>query len=88
MTTPPTRTVRVIDREAERRFWGTSAHPYLPIPSVTLPWVCPVCGGPRGEPYNYNFCEDGSWYSCDRWENPCGHIDRYADVLARLQAQA
>jgi hypothetical protein len=30
-------------------------------------------------PYNYNFCEDGEWFSVDRWENPCGHLDTYRE---------
>lgn len=42
---------------------------------------CPVCGGPRGEPVDKRFCEDGEWYSVNTWTNPCGHVDKYADVL-------
>jgi hypothetical protein len=52
---------------------------------VTIPDICPVCGGQRGEPKNHNFYEDGDWYSCDRWENPCGHIDKYSDVLKEAE---
>lgn len=46
---------------------------------------CPVCGGPRGKPYSYNFCEDGEWFTVDRWENPCGHIDKYGDCIREAQ---
>jgi hypothetical protein len=48
--------------------------------SVELRWVCPVCGGPRGEPHQV-FSYDGSRrLTCDGWDNPCGHVDTYADV--------
>ena len=42
---------------------------------------CPVCGKPRGKPYGYNFTEDGENFFVNRWDNPCGHIDYYKDVL-------
>ena len=45
---------------------------------VEIKDTCPICGGKRGTPYNYAFCEDGEWFNVDRWENPCGHIDSYA----------
>lgn len=45
-----------------------------------LNWVCPVCGGPRGEPYK-TISYDGSMrLSVDGWNNPCGHVDKYSDV--------
>lgn len=75
-----TRTVRVIQRSADG--WN------IRIVSVTVAWVCPVCGQPRGEPFNLNFCEDGEWFSCDRWDNPCGHIDLYKDVIAEAKVAA
>lgn len=74
-------TVRVIDRSG----WGTSAS-YPAIRRVTISRRCPVCGGERGTPYNHNFHEDGEWLSCDRWDNPCGHEDRYDAVLAEAAA--
>lgn len=48
--------------------------------TITLPWVCPTCGGPRGEPYQgFNF--DGSRrLSVDCWSNACGHRDVYIDL--------
>jgi hypothetical protein len=51
------------------------------ILKVSVSPNCPVCGARRGKPYNHNFCEDGEWFSCDRWDNPCGHTDKYTDVL-------
>ncbi|UQA95731.1 hypothetical protein [Streptomyces halobius] len=57
------------------------------VTTVMIAAVCPVCGGPRGEAVPYRFCEDGEWYSVDRWSNPCGHVDTYAAVLAEHRAR-
>lgn len=46
---------------------------------VTIADTCPVCGGQRGKPYEYRFCEDGDWYTVHKWDNPCGHTDLYKD---------
>lgn len=74
-TTPaPTMTVRVADRRH-------SPVGHATIRTVTIAAVCPTCGGPRGVPYNHNFADDGAYLSCDRWDNPCGHIDYYNQVL-------
>jgi hypothetical protein len=70
------RQVRVVDRST----WGTTL-PYPTIRTVTLEWVCPICGVPRGEPRPHNFVEDGGYLTCDTWQNPCGHVDMYDDVL-------
>jgi len=41
---------------------------------------CPVCGEQRGNPYS-GFSYDGSRrLPVDCWENPCGHVDKYAAV--------
>lgn len=47
---------------------------------VRLRWRCPVCGKPRGKitrgrSYDGSLCLD-----VDTWVNPCGHVDKYADV--------
>lgn len=48
---------------------------------VNLRWVCPVCGQPRGK-IGTGYSYDGSLRCVvDTWKNPCGHIDRYDDVL-------
>ena len=73
MSARPTRTVRIIERGVHPAWW-------MKITTVTLMWTCPRCEGPRGEPYNHLFHEDGEWYECDRWDNACGHIDLYSDV--------
>ena len=48
--------------------------------SVTVSWVCPVCGGPRGDVFRTMSYDGGLRLHCDGWKNPCGHIDSYADV--------
>lgn len=53
----------------------------LCLTTVSISNRCPVCGGERGKPYWYHFCEDGDWYDVQRWDNPCGHVDKYSDVL-------
>ncbi len=55
------------------------------IVKVEIGENCPVCGGPRGEPYPYNFHEDGEWLTVDRWDNTCGHVDHYQDVYKEAQ---
>lgn len=72
-------TVRVCDRGTGRGYEGVK------IRKVTISAYCPECGGRRGEPRNHNFHEDGEWLSVDKWENPCGHVDLYAHVLAEAQ---
>jgi len=52
---------------------------YYPL-TVEIADTCPECGGKRGEAVPYRFCEDGDWFTVDKWENPCGHLDLYKDV--------
>jgi hypothetical protein len=47
---------------------------------VTVRWVCPVCGGPRGEPREAVSFDGTYRLVADRWDNPCGHVDKYDDV--------
>jgi hypothetical protein len=58
------------------------------IVEVEISDKCPKCGEKRGEPFGYNFYEDGSWYFCHQWVNPCGHIDYYADVINESKQEA
>lgn len=57
--------------------------------TVTLKWVCPKCGGPRGEPFK-TVSYDGSrrLYNVDGWKNPCGHIDYYSDLRKEASVMA
>ena len=51
---------------------------------VTLKWICPVCGGPRGDVYEARSYDGSRILFCDGWTNPCGHVDKYSDV--RIEA--
>lgn len=55
---------------------------------VTLPWTCPQCGGPRGEPFKTISYDGSRRLGCDGWKNACGHVDGYADVRAEARALA
>lgn len=81
-----TMTVTVRDRHAEAP-WGSG--PTNPVTrEVTISDRCPRCGGPRGEPSGLNSCEDGAWYWVQTWQNPCGHIDLYDEVILEAKARA
>jgi len=72
-------TVRVRNQAAETP-WGSG--PTSPVvTTVTIPAVCPRCGGPRGEARTLRQHEDGTTYFVDVWDNPCGHVDLYEDVV-------
>lgn len=75
--------VTIIDREAITASWGRGFTGVMAHYLVTLeiPDTCPTCGGPRGEPTPTRQCEDGDWFTVDQWRNPCGHVDKYRDVL-------
>lgn len=67
----PMRTVTI---PAKVEHWGMHKR------VVTLPWLCPACGGPRGEP-EPGLSYDGSLrLAVDVWTNPCGHVDKYSAV--------
>lgn len=55
--------------------------------TVTLQWVCPRCGGPRGEPFSTHSFDGSRRLGVDGWSNPCGHVDLYADVRAEALAR-
>jgi hypothetical protein len=76
-----THIVRVPDTGAN---WGTTG-PSTVVHQLRISAICPreACGQKRGEPEHFRACNDGEWYSADRWDNPCGHIDTYQDLLAR-----
>jgi hypothetical protein len=59
--------------------------PRLHAISVTIPWVCRVCGGPRNAPWR-DWSYDGSHkILVHGWDSPCGHVELYPDVLAAAQ---
>ncbi|MFJ2882377.1 hypothetical protein ACIQGT_14340 [Streptomyces sp. NPDC093108] len=57
--------------------------------TVTVAARCPVCGGPRGwntvRPYTATTAEHTIVHDC--WTNPCGHQDRYPDVLTESRTR-
>lgn len=71
--------VRVMDR----------SDPWYPrVAIITVPWVCPKCGGPRGAICGHNQCEDGEWFHVNVWDNPCGHVDYYSTMLMEAKLNA
>lgn len=53
---------------------------------VEIADTCPRCGGPRGQSYQYAFWENDEWHFVSRWDNPCGHQEKYADVIQEAEA--
>ncbi len=53
---------------------------------VKLHWVCPVCGQPRGKIKKVRSYDGSLILFCDGWGNPCGHVDKYDDVIAEAKA--
>lgn len=49
--------------------------------TVHLRWICPICGGERGEIHRALSYDGSRRLVVSGWNNPCGHIDKYADVL-------
>jgi hypothetical protein len=56
--------------------------------TVTLRWVCPVCGGPRGEVHPTISYDGSRRLGCDGWTNPCGHLDTYDAIRLEAAAEA
>lgn len=83
-TTAQTVTVTVRDRDAEPAWGSGLTNPA--VRAVTIAASCPECDGPRGEPRGQNSCEDGAHYWVQVWDNPCGHVDTYAAVVAEARA--
>lgn len=86
---PDTITVTVRDTAAEAPWGYGFTDPKTR--TVTVSGFCPVCGGRRGDRRGQNACEDGAYYWVEQWDNMCGHVDRYDDVIreaARLKDAA
>lgn len=54
--------------------------------NVQVEWVCPECGGPRGETYETLSFDGSRRLGVDGWSNPCGHIDLYSELRAEAAA--
>lgn len=48
---------------------------------IWVNWICPVCGGPRGEIKQVASYDGSRRLICDGWSNPCGHVDKYQAVI-------
>lgn len=84
-------TVIVRDHAAEAAAWGHSSGPWSPaIRTVEISAFCQVegCGQRRGEVRGFNGCEDGAYYHVNVWQNPCHHVDYYADVIKEAKELA
>ena len=75
--------VTVVDRKAMADAWGGPGLYTVITRTIEIPDTCPVCGGPRGEPHFQHWTEDGHTVRISRWQNECGHVDKYAELLER-----
>ena len=62
------------------RIPGSDDHGGHHLVTVTPSWVCPICGGPRGQVVRTISYDGSRRLACDGWTNPCGHIDLYSAV--------
>ncbi|WP_256789837.1 hypothetical protein [Frankia sp. AvcI1] len=79
-------TVTVIDRAAMERTWGSGPGGPILVTGM-IAGECPTCGGPRGPVRSQHGCEDGEHYHVSRWDNPCGHVDDYRDVVREIRTR-
>jgi len=71
------RTVTVPARAEHEGYAATTA---------TLSWICPKCGGLRGEPFDGLVFDGSRRLAVHQWHNPCRHVDQYPDVRAEAAA--
>lgn len=76
--------VRVINRKKTQHLAGHESFEPV-IETVTISNYCPRCGKPRGTPMDKTFFLDGFSYTVDYWQNPCGHMDMYYEVLEEAE---
>lgn len=66
---------------------GCVEHEGLLAITVTLPWTCLHCGGPRGEPVDTISYDGSRRLGVHGWTNPCGHIEKYSEIREWLRKQ-
>lgn len=49
--------------------------------TLTLDWVCPRCGAPRGEVVRRAWFPTAGPVEVDLWRNPCGHLDGLPSLI-------
>jgi len=75
------RQVKIVERHRD------VSQPFSNVLLIELPWVCPRCGGPRGEP-EVGLAYTGSQrMQVHEWANPCGHVDMYENLLAEVEVR-
>ncbi len=77
--------VTVVNRKAMKQAWGSSGPYRIITKTIKISSFCHVCGEKRGEPEKLNMCEDGDYAMVNTWTNPCGHLDKYCDVLKEAE---
>lgn len=73
--------VTVVDRGAMEKAWGTPKLYTVITRTIEISDYCPICGRERGKPGVRHLIEDGYPYIVHVWANPCGHVDKYLDVI-------
>lgn len=59
---------------------------YFNLTTIEIADECPKCGKKRGVKRWEGLSYDGSRrLNVDCWENECGHIDKYSDVIKEHQ---
>jgi hypothetical protein len=76
MTTEPRRFT------VARRILSKVGYDELYTPSIVAHWVCLQCGAQRGELHAARVYNGSHWRVVDAWHNPCGHVEKYDEVLA------
>lgn len=74
-----TRNIKEVELPASEHHQG------LYTVKVKLRWSCPICGKTRGNVERVRSYDGSLRLTCDGWNNPCGHVDRY-DKL-RIEAK-
>ncbi|PCJ57326.1 MAG: hypothetical protein COA65_09715 [Rhodospirillaceae bacterium] len=54
---------------------------------INISDICPVCGEKRGVPFKGLSYDGSRRLHVDLWQNRCGHIDRYSDVIKEYWAE-
>lgn len=80
--------VTVVDRARMARDWGSPGLYTIHTQTVEIDDRCPRCGVQRGQPWKERLVEDGHAVTVDRWENECGHVDKYDEVLIEAMMAA
>jgi uncharacterized protein (DUF983 family) len=59
----------------------TNMRGFRKVVAIDISNRCPVCGGPRGRVFPALAYDGSIRMEVDRFDNPCGHIDKYENLL-------